>query len=837
MSDNHSPLSAGRTSTGSPQRTSSVRKWLFRLIVAVVFPLVLLLVGESVLRIVDYGYPTTFLIPSEIEGRQVLVDNQKFGWRFFPQKVSRNSDTIVLPVEKDPEEIRIFVLGGSAAQGDPDPDFGVSRVLQLLLEAAYPDRPVRVINAAITAINSHVVREIAHDCLLCNPDVLIVYMGNNEVLGPYGPGSIFGDFVPGTAYVRASAAVKKTKIGQGLSHLVFGSRDAKMSHWRGLEMFSEKQVRHDDARLEKVYTSFRRNLESIAAQAKDRNVLFCTVATDLAGTPPFMSAHAHGISAEDLKLWESEFEQGKDREADEDWPAALDHYRKAEEIDGEYAELYYRSGRCLERQGQYSEARQQYVRARDLDSLRFRADSRINEIIRHVAGGRGNNHLVMADVEQALSDASAHGLPGSDLFYEHVHFNFAGTYAAAVAMYSAMLKNGFVPELGREPELPSLEECERRLAFTPLDQNRVLGQVFKRLVNPPFSNQAYHDEKLEEIRRAGGQLGSFDRLDRLPESLEIYDYALRINPDDWVIRENHAELLRLAGRYAEAEKEYRRVLKVVPHRQETRLNTALATVAQGRVDHAMQTLESKALQIPYERSAAFTQMGIELLKTGQTYMAAQLLVKALHHDPASVEAHHNLGMAYMSAGNSEKAIEHFERALYFDPGHVRAMNNLGVIKASQGLFDEAIAQYKDVLALSPDMVETRHNMGNALYAAGRTEEAIEAFDEVIRLRPGMLEAYKSLGALLSDEKDYARAADVFRRGIKESGDDADLHNGLGGALIFLRDYEGASLHLNEALRLMPKHPGARNNLAVLEAHIAASQSASSTNAADAGSSK
>ena len=43
-----------------------------------------------------------------------------------------------------------------------------------------------VVNTAVTAINSHVVREIASDLEEIESDLWIVYMGNNEVYGPFG---------------------------------------------------------------------------------------------------------------------------------------------------------------------------------------------------------------------------------------------------------------------------------------------------------------------------------------------------------------------------------------------------------------------------------------------------------------------------------------------------------------------------------------------------------------------------------------------------------------------------------------------------------------------------
>ncbi len=60
-----------------------------------------------------------------------------------------------------------------------------------------------------------------------------------------------------------------------------------------------------------------------------------------------------------------------------------------------------------------------FLRARDLDTLRFRADSKINDINRSVASSFPGSDLVDADA--VFSKASPNGIIGSELVYEHVH--------------------------------------------------------------------------------------------------------------------------------------------------------------------------------------------------------------------------------------------------------------------------------------------------------------------------------------------------------------------------------------------------------------------------------
>ena len=97
------------------------------------------------------------------------IDNPFFGYRFFAPRLARTPPGAVIDREKPPGTIRVFVLGESAAMGDPLDEFGPARQLACLLEARYPGKRFEVVNAAMTAINSHVIAEIAREAAWLRP--------------------------------------------------------------------------------------------------------------------------------------------------------------------------------------------------------------------------------------------------------------------------------------------------------------------------------------------------------------------------------------------------------------------------------------------------------------------------------------------------------------------------------------------------------------------------------------------------------------------------------------------------------------------------------------------
>ncbi len=183
-------------------------------------PLLFLLVLEAGLRVAGVGHPMSFFLPMKIDGQDCLIENDRFGWRFFGPEKARNPFPFVMPENKPPDTVRVFVFGESAAYGDPQPEFGLCRVLEALLEGRFPGQHFEVVNTAMTAINSHVILPIARDCAAQHGDFWVIYMGNNEVVGPYGSGTVFGPQAASLALVRAGVAFKATRLGQALGSMV-----------------------------------------------------------------------------------------------------------------------------------------------------------------------------------------------------------------------------------------------------------------------------------------------------------------------------------------------------------------------------------------------------------------------------------------------------------------------------------------------------------------------------------------------------------------------------------------------------------------------------------------
>src|ERR1043165_1092971 len=65
------------------------RKWFVRLAMLVFSPLIFFCALEGILRLIGYGYPTSFFLHRTASGKETVTDNNKFGWRFFGPALAR----------------------------------------------------------------------------------------------------------------------------------------------------------------------------------------------------------------------------------------------------------------------------------------------------------------------------------------------------------------------------------------------------------------------------------------------------------------------------------------------------------------------------------------------------------------------------------------------------------------------------------------------------------------------------------------------------------------------------------------------------------------------------
>jgi tetratricopeptide (TPR) repeat protein len=740
-------------------------------------PLLVLGGLELALRLAGYGYPTSFFQKARIGGRDVVVENSRFAYRFFPPGIARSPTPIVFPARKATNTVRIFVLGESAALGDPRPAYGFGRYLRVLLGERFPGTDFEVICAATTAINSHALVPIARECARYDGDLWVVYMGNNELEGPFGAGGAFGPRAPALALVRTGLALKATRLGQLLDALSRWTRGPDTNVWSGLKHFVEHLVPPDDPARRRVEAHFRRNLADLldAAERAGVPVLLCTVATNLRDCAPFASLHATGLPEARKAEWQHAYQAGLQAQSASRWEDALRAYRQAAEIDGLYAELQFRLAQCYEALGNVTEARAAYALARDYDALPVRATSALNQVVRQAAAARAGRGVRLVDAETALAADSPAGLAGDDLFLDHVHLDFDANYRLARVVAEEVAPR-LPPRVRGEPGDSSAErevgsrlaptpsagadgvrpppagewltavQCELRLALT--GWNRLIGyeQMLGRLADAPYTNRFNNAESLARLRQRQDDVRLLIQEADRKLVRGVYERALAKTPEDFYLHQNFAEFLETIGDLSGAAAEWTRVQALLPHHPIAFFQAGRVQFRAGQFAEAEHHL-AKAVALRPDFIEAHLELAQALAKQGKPAEAVRHCQAALQLDPQNAVAHFRLADAVAAQGDRAAAMQHLREAVRLQPAYWEARYLLGVELALQGKLPEAHEQFAHVVRLRPDFVLGRVNLGVSLAKQGRFEDALVQFDAALRLDPTNQAAQKHIAAI------------------------------------------------------------------------------------------
>jgi len=599
---------------------------------ALVAPALFLLLLEGGLFLGGVGYPTSFFIPSRQRG--VLTTNVRFGWH-YQQETLTEPEPCLIQVDKPKGTIRVFVLGESAALGTPDPSFGFARILEVMLRSAFPNERFEVINAAMRGINSHVLVPIARQCAGLSPDLFIVYMGNNEINGLYGPKTPVTFFGKHPKLIPAFHWIKQTRTAQLMRRMLGINPEAVQNQKTPptAEFFRQHRTALDDPGRAYVYANFRSNLERICRSGGEvgAGVILSTVAVNLRDCPPLGSLHRSDLIGLSLDEWDRLYRKGVFAEAGTDLPQAISCYEQALALDDHYAELHFRLARCRLQTGDRDAAERHFTLARDWDALQFRADAKLNEIIRDVAASLDaapaatqRVRLVQADTALASSQRCPDGIPGREFFYEHVHLRFDGDYEVAQAILPAIVQSlqerglksedrgqktedgaGKTPaESVRPPgSVPSREECAKALAFTAWDEVNTAGAMAKLTAKPPFTEQLEHAQRQAAAEKAVSAVT--DRIDEafVRQVIQAYRQAIEARPQDWHLHYNLGTLLHQLERPQEAAAQFDCVVQVFPHLASFRVLLGYALGKAGLVDQAVEQFRQALRCDPHRKEA------------------------------------------------------------------------------------------------------------------------------------------------------------------------------------------------------------------------------------------
>jgi tetratricopeptide (TPR) repeat protein len=606
----------------TPRQLTPARRALF-ITITVLFPFILLGLLEVSLRLGHYGRNTSLFEPAADLPGNYLQAGHEVAARFFPnEQFPPSPPNDVFLAQKPAHSFRIFALGESSAAGFPYPPNAMfSREVADALRDVLPSDTVEVVNLGIAATNSYAIVDFTGEIIDQHPDAVMIYAGHNEYYGALGVGSTesLGSFPP---FIRLYLKLQRLKTFQllrngitGTIRLVSGNSTSQEQTPSRMESIArDQQIILGGKTYNAGKLQFESNLRIAIRRLRDNGVAVFvgSLVSNLKDQPP-------------LSVLSSDGKAGKD---------AGTAYSEAEKTLA---------------QGDSLAARPMYVRARDLDQVRFRAPTDFNEIVRRIAKEEG---AIYVPVEESFTNLSAKKIPGFDLILEHVHPNSHGYALMGRAFFSALQSSGMLGNRADYSRLKTWDQYEKQMAITRIDQRIAEHErqtVITRWPFVPFSRQ-------QDYR---GTYKPADRLDSL--AFNVARGGLKYPQAKLDLARYYESRNQIDSALAE----YDGLIRDLPRSELPARYAATMLLKVNQTDRAVSYLEKSYLVRP-TASTAFT-LGVIALRAKQFARAIPLLEASANLAPTNAETFYQLSLAYAFSKDIGRARAAATRAAQLNP--------------------------------------------------------------------------------------------------------------------------------------------------------------------------
>ena len=190
--------------------------------------------------------------------------------------------------------------------------------------------------------------------------------------------------------------------------------------------------------------------------------------------------------------------------------------------------------------------------------------------------------------------------------------------------------------------------------------------------------------------------------------------------------------------------------------------SAFAAVQQGRFSEAERDLRRVLRKAP-DHVGALNVLAIVLVTLQRHAEAEPYLKAALRLQPRSEVSLYNYGLVLKSLNRPDEALQSFADALSLNPDNAETLNNRGAVFNAIRDYDAALADFDRALLLNPRYAGAHFNRSKSLAELTRFEEALSACDAALALQPDMAEAWFGRGFIYAKLRRPAEAVAAYLR--------------------------------------------------------------------------
>ncbi len=399
-----------KSESNSNRPQLSRRKVFLFKIGAILFALCIIVAFEFALRLVDYGTDYSLVIQDSSDDSKVMI-NPQVSKKYFSNVSSATSGIPTsFDKKKNPSTTRIFILGASTGIGYPYRyNGGFHNWLDYGLQRSYPSQRFEIINLSLTAVNSYTLLDFTNQLVDYQPDAVLIYTGHNEYYGALGVAST-NSLGNNPWLVNVFVKLKTFRMVQLISNSFSRIKNSQKSDTMGNETLMKKMVKDQSIAYDSdVYKEGIHQFES--------NLAAILKTLDKQQIPTFLSTIVSNIK--DVKPFVSD---------------TLNHSMSAKE--------WFNTGKENYISGNFDGSKKAFIKAKELDMLRFRAPEQMNVIIDSMASNYSN--VILVKSYDAFVKKSPQGIIGDELLLEHVHPNVKGYGILGFSFYKALLSSSLI---------------------------------------------------------------------------------------------------------------------------------------------------------------------------------------------------------------------------------------------------------------------------------------------------------------------------------------------------------------------------------------------------------
>ena len=323
---------------------------------------------------------------------------------------------------------------------------------------------------------------------------------------------------------------------------------------------------------------------------------------------------------------------------------------------------------------------------------------------------------------------------------------------------------------------------------------------------------------------------------RLPESVDLFQKAIRLDPGLLGAHLSLAEVYRFQGRPELALGVYRRILKLDPSNAAARLGLARSETEKGNYRQSLELVQP-VLAALKQSPDGLVVLATDYLKTGNRGAAAELakdwsrladpppawsikfavllaregavpqateiLERTRQNSPPSFELAFNLAGVYLLQKDPARALASYDEALALNPTAVPALLQAAGIAERQGELERSLSYWMRAKKIELNNPEILLGFGRVCLKMDLLDDAEPALTQAASLRPEDPVYQYMLAAAKVGKRQFEAAQGLIEGLVKQKPEDAQLQYALGSVLYLEGHLADAAVHLRESVRLLP----------------------------------